>query len=233
MNEIFCFIKFTEQQFADKLLKEGEVYFNLPSSFNKLKEKERGDDNEGAEWIDNSQIVNIKADHQTLGTFEFKPAPDSPSKIVQYNYYYLSFSIYAVTPDLFDENDTHKIDSRMSEFGDCAVIIEKPYIFLNSIIAELKSQKLRYEIKPANYRDISNGRVDLSPFDKKQEHQHHCEFRIIIENTDNDAKPIRIGSIEKYSRMVSSKTIIESTWTAKRNPSISGLNKLDEEKTDL
>jgi hypothetical protein len=218
MDKIFCFIKFTERQFADKLLKDGEVYFNLPSSFNNLTEKERGDDNEGAEWIDNSQIIHIKSEHPTLGKFEFKPVPNSLSKIVQYNYSFLSFSLYAVTPDLFNKDDTHKIDPRMCEFGDTAIIIEEPYIFLNSIIAELKSKNLNYEIKPVNYRDMTSGRVDLIPFDKKQEHQHHCEFRIIIENTDNVAKPIKIGSIEKYSRLVSSKSLIESTWTANRNP---------------
>ena len=217
MDKIFCFLKFTEKEFADKLLNDGEVYFNLPSSYNKLTENERGDDNEGAEWIDNSQIVHIRSDHPTLGTFEFKPVPNSPSKIVQYNYYFLSFSLYAITPDLFDNSDTYKIDSRMREFGDTAVIIEEPYIFLNAIIAELKSKNLRYEIKPANYRDLTNGRVDLVPFDKKQEHQHQCEFRIIIENTDNTAKTVKIGSIEKYSRLVSSESIIESIWTANRS----------------
>jgi hypothetical protein len=129
MDKIFCFIKFTKREFAEKLLKNGEVFFNLPSSFNNLTEKERGDDNEGAEWIEYSQITHIKAEHPTLGTFEFNPVPNSPSKIIQYNYFFLSFSLYAVTPDLFDKDNSHTIDSRMNEFGDTAIIIEEPYIF--------------------------------------------------------------------------------------------------------
>jgi hypothetical protein len=64
---------------------------------------------------------------------------------------------------------------------------------------------------------MEKGRLNLMPFDKKQEHQHQCEFRIIIENTDNNSKLFKIGSIEKYSRLVSTKSIIKSTWTAKRS----------------
>ena len=220
MDKLLCFIKFTHREFADKLLKKGEIYFNLPSSFNKSVEMERGDDNEGAEWIDNSQITNIKVDHPTLGTFEFKTVPNSPSKLVQYNYYYLSFSLYSLTADLFEKDDSHKIDSRMSEFGDSAVIIKEPYIFLNSIIEELKRTKINYEMKLVEYRDLTIGRVNLIPFDKKKEHHHHHEFRIIIENIENVPKKIEIGSIEKYSSLVNSKSIIESIWTIKRTPII-------------
>jgi len=215
-DKIFCFIKFTKREFAEKLL-NGQIYFNTPNSFNNLTEKERGDDNEGAEWIDNTEIASIKTEHPTLGTIEFKAVPNSVSKMTQYNYYYLSFSLYAVTSALFDKDNTHKIDSQLSEFGDSAVIIDEPYIFLNSIISELESKNLKYEVKPAIYRDLTNGRVDIIPFDKKLEHQHHCEYRIIIENTDNAAKVIEIGSIEKYSKIVSSQFIIESIWTAKRD----------------
>lgn len=217
MDKIFCFLKFTEREFAEKLINKGQIYFNLPNTFNKLVNKERGDDNEGAEWIDNSSIVHIKVEHPTLGTFEFQPVPNSVSKIVQYNYYFLSFSLYAITSALFNNDNTHKIDSQMSEFGDTAIIIDEPYIFLNAIISELKSKNLEYEINLVNYRDLTNGKVVLVPFDKKQEHQHHCEFRIIIKNTDDTPKIIEIGSIKNYSRQVSSKSIIESIWTAKRD----------------
>ena len=215
-ENIFCFIKFIKREFADKFL-NGQVYFNMPSSFNDLREKERGDENEGAEWIDNTEIVTVKTEHPTIGSIEFKVVPNSVSKMIQYNYQYLSFSLYAVTSSLFDKDNSHKIDSRMSEFGDSAIIIEEPYIFLNSIISELKNKNLDYEIKPIIYRDITKGRVDLIPFDKKLDHQHQFEFRIIIKNTDNVAKTLEIGSIEKYSKLVSSQFIIESQWTAKRN----------------
>lgn len=226
MDKFFCFIKFTEKKFAEKLIKKGQIYFNLPSSFNNSDNKERVDKNEGAEWIDNSQIINIKVEHPTLGKFEFESIPNSVSKIVQYNYYFLSFSLYIITPALFNNDNTHKIDSRMIEFGDTAVIIEEPYIFLNTIIAELKRQNLDYEINTVNYRNLTNGKVELTPFDKKQEHKHHCEFRIIIKNTDNNPKTIEIGSIENYSRMTTSKSIIKSNWTAKRDF-------ITEEKTKL
>jgi hypothetical protein len=216
MNELFCLIKFAEKEFADKLLKKGEVYFSLPSHYKKLKEQERGDNNEGAEWIDNALLTNLKVNHPTLGTFEFKPLSNVPSRIVQYNNYYLSFSLYAVTPSLFIKDNTHKIASNMRGFGDTAIIINEPFVFLEAIIAELNAKKLRYEMNTIVYKDLTNGKVKLTPFIKKQEHQHQHEFIIIIENIDNIPKLITIGSIEKYSKLVSTETIIESIWTGHR-----------------
>lgn len=218
IEPILYLIKFLPEVYAGKLLKLGQVYFNLPSTYNTLTSNEQGDINEGAAWIDNSEIKSIKAEHPTLGTFEFTPAPNSQSKVVQYNDSYLIYSLNAITPALFKNVDSYQIDNRMLEFNsDSAVIIEKPYVFLNSIVSELKFQKIKYEANFVTYRNLSNGKIDdINPFHKKAEHQHQIEFRIIIENINNDPKTVEIGSIEKYGRLLTSKSIIEYQWTVKR-----------------
>ena len=61
-----------------------------------------------------------------------------------------------------------------------------------------------------NYKNLNIGKMDLTPFDKKIEHSHQNEFRIIIENLNNSTKTINIGSIEKLCKVVPSEAIIES-----------------------
>jgi hypothetical protein len=188
----------------------------VPTFYNESTNSEQGDVNEGAEWIDNTPITSINVTHPTIGTFEFKPVTDAPSKVVQYNYYHLSYSLFAFTSDLFDENDNYKMDPRVSKFGDTAVFIEEPYKFLNCLTEKLKNENIKYEIKNVDYRNLTSGRVELTPFDKKEEHRHHCELRVIIENTENKGKSVDIGSIEQYSKIVKSNLLTESTWSAKR-----------------
>jgi len=90
------------------------------------------------------------------------------------------------------------------------VVIEKPYDFLRSIITEIKNQKIKYEARAVSYIDLSNNRIDhLTPFDKKSEHQHQNEFRIILENTDNLTKSIEIGSIKMYAKLVTTESILK------------------------
>ena len=217
MDKILRLIKFfKEEEFADKFLKLGQVYFNVPIVYNESTNNEQGDVNEGAEWIDNTPILSVKVEHPTIGTIELKAVTTEPSKVIQYNYYYLSFSLFALTPDLFDENDSYKMNPKIREFGETAVVIREPNKFLKSLTEELKSKNIRYEISLVNYRDLSSGRVDVNPFDKKQEHQHQCELRIIIENTENTARSIDIGSMEQYSKIVASNLLTESPWTIKQ-----------------
>lgn len=70
-----CFVKFGEKKHMEDLFQSGELYFNIPSEYNKLqsKDNERGDDNEGGEWIVNEQIKNVKVEHPFLGTHHLLP----------------------------------------------------------------------------------------------------------------------------------------------------------------
>lgn len=216
MEDILFLIKFTKKEYAESLLKKGQIYFNVSRSFHGLKDGERGDENEGAEWIDFTPIVKIRAANPTVGTFELTPSFNAPSRVTQYNYSYLSYSLYALKYGQFANDNTHRIDARMSEFGDSAVVIEDIGLFLSSIVTKLKSDGIEYEISPVTYCDLSTGRIELNPFYKKQEHQHQCEFRIIIRNINDCARIIEIGSIERYAKLTSSQSIIDTILTAKR-----------------
>ncbi|MFY7739294.1 MAG: hypothetical protein ACOVQC_02150 [Flavobacterium sp.] len=93
---------------------------------------------------------------------------------------------------------------------DTAIVIEDPFEFLKQIEEKLKLEKINYEMNSVNYKNLNIGKINLKPFDKKIEHSHQNEFRIIIENLNNLTKIINIGSIKKLCKIVPSEVIIES-----------------------
>ena len=218
MNNLMCLIKFSKKKsHLENLINSGEIFFNKVQDYAESNEPERGDSNEGAIWLENAQFMNIRADHSTLGTFNLKPQKNTSGKITQYDFYYLSHSLYAITSDVFSESDIFQISEKMKEFGEYALMIKQPYEFLNAIVSELKRQKIQYEIKPIEYQDLSKeGKFDITPFVKDKEFSHQNEYRIIIENRDNKTKSIRIGSIADYCIQIDAQTMVEMIWEAKR-----------------
>ena len=39
-----------------------------------------------------------------------------------------------------------------------------------------------------SYKNLNNGKINLTSFDKKIEHSHQNEFRIVIENLNNSKR---------------------------------------------
>ncbi len=214
----FVLIKFGSKKNMLKLINNGELRFSLSKEYNELvDEKERGDLYEGAEKVVNSQITKIETQHPTLGKHTFKPVLGKLSKLIQFNDSYLSYSLYAISPRTFIDKNQHKIDKEHLEFGDSAIFIKQPLEFLNLITDQLKKEKIEYEMNFVEYLDYEKeGEISINPFNKKMEHSHQMEFRIIIKNIDNKAQFLRIGSITKYSNLVTSQSMIDSDWEAKR-----------------
>jgi hypothetical protein len=210
LNDCLMFIKFTQKKYAKKLI-NGDIFFNLPTYYNYSDNEEVGDQNEGAEWIDNSEVKSIRAEYPGNKIYNFTAIPNSISKITQYNYYFLSFSLYTVYKSAFNESGIFKVDSKIKNSKyDTAIVIEDPFEFLKRIEEKLKLEKINYEMDSVNYKNLNIGKIDLTPFDKKTEHSHQNEFRIIIKNLNNSTRTINIGSIEKLCKVVASEVILES-----------------------
>ena len=138
LNECLMFVKFTRKKYAEKLI-NGEIFFNLPTYYNSSDNEEIGDNNEGAEWIDNSEVKSIRAEYPGNKIFNFTPIPNSISKITQYNYYFLSYSLYTIYKSAFNESGIFKVDSKMKNSNyDTAIVIEDPFEFLKRIEEKLK-----------------------------------------------------------------------------------------------
>jgi hypothetical protein len=218
MKDLMCLIKFAKKKsHLVSLMNKGEIFFNEVQTYTDLNEPERGDSNEGAIWLKNAQFTNIRADHPTLGAFNFKPQKNTLGKITQYDFYYLVQSLYAITSDVFSKSDTFQISAKMKHFGDYALMIKKPYDFFNAIVSELKRQKIQYEVKAIEYKDLSEeGKYTVTPFIKDKEYSHQNEIRVIIMDKENKAKSIQIGSLADYCILTDTQTMIEMEWKAKR-----------------
>jgi hypothetical protein len=196
-------------------MNSGQVFFNTVDSYAFSNEPERGDSNEGAISIENTQFKSIRAVHPILGTFNFKPQKNTLGKITQYDFSYLSHSLYAITSDVFSESDIFQISEKMKEFGEYALMIKEPYIFLNAITAELKKNNIKYEINSIDYQDLSKeSKFKITPFIKDSKFSHQNELRIIVENKNDRAESINIGSITNYTLELRSQTMLEMIWEA-------------------
>ncbi len=211
-----CYLKFGKRNHIEHMLKYGEIYFNTPKNFSESKEPERGDSNEGAIWIENSQLKDIQISHPSIGTLNLIPKPNSLSKIIQYHYNFLSFSLYDVSQNIISNSEIKQIDERMLEFGNSALIIQNPNKLIKSVTDELQKLQIRYMIKSVEYKKISKqGNHTLSPFVKDYQYKHQNEVRIIIENLNNKPFSISIGSIEDYCLFSESESMINSEWSVK------------------
>lgn len=164
----FCIIKFGKKNRLESFLRKGELYFNTTKNLNDVTKfgTEQGDENEGAEWIENTQFAEIKVNHPKLGKFKFKPLPNQLGKLTQYNHNYLTCSFFILTTKDFKNSDILKVDEKMLEFGNHALIIKKPQIFIDSLITVLEEENLDYAAKKVEYKDLkTKGRIQMNPFD--------------------------------------------------------------------
>jgi hypothetical protein len=213
-----CLIKFGKKKHLESLLTKGELYFNKTENFNQINfsNKEQSDENEGARWIENTRFSEIKVDHQILGEIVFKPASNEYGKITQFNHNYLTCSFFVITTKDFENTNTLKIDDKMLEFGDYAIIINNPKLFLENVVETLESENLVYEAQKVKYKKLeSRGHIEMTPFVKKIEHQHQKEFRIILKN-QIEPKTIQIKDINDIGEIVTSQFLVESVWEVTR-----------------
>jgi len=214
MEDILMFVKFTQRQYAEKLI-DGQLYFNLPNFYNSSDNEEIGDENEGAKLIDNSfKVESIKVESNNK-FFEFNPLQNSNFKMTLFDESFLSFSLYTIYRSAFNNhNRTFTIDSKMQNSKyDTALVIENPIAFLKHIEQKFKQEKIEYEMNSVTYKNLKTGKINLTPFDKKEEHKHQNEFRIIIKNLNNSARTINIGSIKDFCQLVPS-SLFKSTLKA-------------------
>ncbi len=214
----FCIIKFGKKKRLQSLLNNGELFFNTTENLNRAQRLniEQGDENEGAQWIKNIQFSEIKVNHPRFGEYKFKPVPNTLGKLTQFNHNYLTCSFFIITTNDFENTDILKVDEKMLEFGEHALLIKEPKIFLDSIIEALEFENFDYSARKVKYKNLrSEGHIEIDPFIKKLEHQHQKEFRIIIKN-ELEPKLVRIRDIRKIGEIVTSKYIVESKWEATR-----------------
>ncbi len=219
LNKIYYLIKFGKKDHLEKMLKNGDICFNPIEYFQKSKDKGVADYYEGIYELSNDEIETISCKH-SLGSFEFKPVTNSKSRFVKFNDDpHLIFCTYSITEnDIIKANNLFKIDNRMAEGYEWALIIKKPSFFIESIFNKIKQENLEYYksdlIQYHDYSSLKN--KELTFFDKDKEFEYQKEFRIIFKSSFNERKIISIGSIEEYCELVEAKYLSECSWSKKQ-----------------
>lgn len=211
-EKILFLIKFGKEKHLDSLLEKGELYFNSPKTFNDIKKlnNEQGDENEGAIWIENMKSVQITWYHPKFGEIKFKPVPQKMSKLTQFNHNFLSCSFYAISNRDFENSDILKIDSRMLEFGEYALIIPYPKELIEDTIDCGNKENLEILANKVEYKNLTlEGRIEMNPFIKKVNHNYQKEFRLVLRNCLEPSKIIKIKNIGKNGILMPSENLKE------------------------
>lgn len=214
----FCFIKFGKKEHLKSLMNNGELFFNKTENLNEgisINDEQR-DENEGALWIKNIGLEEVRFKHPTKGEFKFKTDPNDLAKLIQFNHNYLTCSFYIITTKDFEKSNILKIDERMLKFGSHALIIKNPKILLDNIKKVLKEKDIGFNARKVEYRNLKEeGEIKMNPFIKKIEHNHQKEYRIILKNY-NEPLILKIDKIDSNGILVTSQYLVESKWEAVR-----------------
>lgn len=98
-------------------------------------------------------------------------------------------------------NKTDRLDERNMEFGDTFVVIFNPKEFLSRIDAAIKNLNKTYSWNLVKYYDEDSHNGDLDVFHKPLKYKHQNEFRIFVNNAENEPLILKIGSIEDISEI--------------------------------
>ena len=220
MNSIFCLIKFGQKEHLESLCSKGQMKFSLLTDFQTSTERERGDKFETAVNIVNGQFTKVECDHPDLGRHTFKLATNTLGTITHFTEEpHYCYSSYALTSDCFRDQDTHSIDSKMLGFGDHALVIFEPILFLDRVKSCLTDKKVKFGYRRTEYKNYKvEGEIDTDLFSKTDELAHQYEHRILIKKDSVDkAIFAEIGSIKDWCFISKADELIQTEFKAKRH----------------
>jgi hypothetical protein len=220
MNSIFALIKFGQKKHLENLMYSGQLRFGSLEGFANSTEKERGDKFEGATNILNEQFIKIECDHPEIGKHTFIPVSQQLGRMINFSDEpYFSYSTYALTSDCFVDSNCHVIDKRMSEFGEFALVIREPSIFLDRVKRKLHDLNMIHQSKLINYKDFEKkGIIETNLFTKTTAFKHQFEYRILAKaDKKQEAIYIEIGAIKDFCFLSKTQDLLKVPFYAKRN----------------
>ncbi|SFU69773.1 hypothetical protein SAMN05216480_11424 [Pustulibacterium marinum] len=204
-ERIIFLIKFGKKRYLESLLNKGELYFQSIKAFNQIEKsnKEQGDENEGAIFIENFKNIKLTLNHPKHGEFKFKSVPDALTKLTQFNHNYLTCSFYAITDKDFENSNIFEVDEKMSSFGGYGLIISNPKFFVESVINYAEKENLSLQANKVTYLDLDKeGRIELNPFIKKKDHSYQKEYRMVIKNSLQDSKILYSDKLGDFGKII-------------------------------
>lgn len=148
----------------------------------------------------------LTLNHPEFGEFKFKSVPNKLAKLTQFNYNYLTCSFYAITNKDFEQSNILEVDDRMSKCGNYALIISNTKLLIDSVINSAEKEGLSLSAKKVDYKELfSEGRIELNPFIKKVEHSYQKEYRMVIKNSLESSRILKICKLGKNGKIIPAK----------------------------
>lgn len=204
-------IKVGQKDHIENLYKKGEVYMNYLDFFKKeAKDQQRKDTSEGASSVDQVDWIKLEANGQSFEMARHgKPIKLISAQVREFdpNRSGNIYSMMALDP-LFI-NQIGKIDERNTEFGDTALLILQPKIFLTKLKEAINAKGFKCGYDKVTYYDEKEYRGPLDVFHKPLRFAHQLEFRFFIPSLENKPLKFNLGSLESISMMIHSKNLLK------------------------
>lgn len=201
-------LKFGTKVNIEKLYQSGEIYMNTINFFQNFEKLGVGDKLEGTKVIINGNegtfILEMNESSINLNLNNFQIRNKMSGNIGNI------YSTYALHNQLLNRKSIHRLDKRMSEFGEYCVIIKDVNKFINLIISKLNELNYSTTYGVVTYHDYAKNKKELNLFDKSNKFNYQKEFRIIADSDINEPIKFRIGSIKNFAELYSTVDLIEN-----------------------
>lgn len=218
MENPYFLVKVVDNQWAEKFM-DGEVFMRAIACFGDLSKRSkdsqnqfRGDVLEGLSYSFKNHRNPFAYIEDTSGSIS-EIAPNQVGLIDVLTYREKIFCLYVLEYDI-QKSQFIVPDERISEFGDTAVIVYKPRVFLDRVVQEMLRRfgndfwtsfmRVDYDV------DFSFERP-YNEFSKAPSYSWQKEFRIALDLAQGKFDPDTIGSITDFARLTFPGQIEEDT----------------------
>jgi len=195
------FLKFGKKEHMEKLIYEGEVYFNTIDTIKKFDNEEIGDRLEGLSFISHLPNCKIQCNEKNLG--EAQNIVMKQENYINRNLFCLFALENQYVIDNLDKNLLLSINvSKYSKFGTHCVVIGDIPEFRQRLLKKIKEKELKVEHQLVRYLDFSKYNGEVTPFMKDIKYSHQCEYRFLVHNTKDAPVKFSIGNIEDIAHII-------------------------------
>ena len=199
---IMLTLKFGSKENIKDLFENGTIYCKPIEYFRKLEDEMlRGDSFEGT-----TKLKNFTTGKLTLTFPDGKELKLNTSKFqIKEHLTEVKGNLYCLTilrKEDFKNVVSFKFDERNKRFGSHFLLIRDNKSFYDRLFKGFEKQKLSTKKNLVTYYDKEKKDGDVSPFEKPLEFEYQKEFRIIIQNDEEQDIKFQIGSLEDISQVM-------------------------------
>lgn len=205
-------IKFGQKEHMEKLIYEGEVFFNTVKYYRDCENSEIGDTNEGLSFISHLPDGKLWCDGKCLG--ETRNHVVKQTEHIKNKNLFCVFALenQYVLDRMNDDNELLIDVYNHSGFGThCVVIMDIPS-FTERLLQKIHERNLIVEHQLVYYTDFSSYNGEVTPFMKDIKYKHQCEYRFLVHNTENESIKFSIGSIKDIAHIIPIGSVLKRTF---------------------